>query len=681
MNHIFRNFKSAFIIIICICASTFLCHAADTMNFDKYYLLPKPQSAVLTGEIPRPASVNINMPYWEEKYREIFEKDGIKVDKNSNFNVKGIIVDEIPGMPTDNEEAYSLNICENAIRVEATSAKGIYWALMTLVQLMDSDCATLPLCFISDWPAFSYRGFMMDAGRSYISWDELKREIEVMSSFKMNVFHWHLTENQAWRLESKLFPELTDSASMIRDVGKFYTVEDCREIEQWAVNHNVEIIPEIDMPGHSDAFRRAFGFDMQTDEGINVLKQVISEACATFKHSRYFHIGTDEVKITNPDFVDEMVAHVRKHGKKAISWNPGWTYKPGEIDMTQLWSSSGKPTPGIPAVDSRLHYINHFDVYADIRALYRSRIYDKMNQDDEIVGAEIAVWNDRYVDNERDLIIQNNLYPLLLAIAERSWRGGGSEYFDGLGTNMASADSEDFTEFADFENRLLHYKNTTLSDCPIAYVKQTDVNWLITDQFPNEGNLDKIFPPEIEGIKSKYFYEGKEYGTREAAGAGIYLRHVWGDKVPSFYDNPMKNHTAYAFTQVYSPAEQTVGLQFETQNYSRSESDLPPSQGTWDYRGSKLWINGVEVEPPQWRNSHIERDNETSLGNENMAVRAPIPVELKEGWNQVMIKLPVGVFRTPETRLVKWMFTFVLTTPDGRSAAPGLIYSPSGFRP
>jgi hypothetical protein len=119
-----------------------------------------------------------------------------------------------------------------------------------------------------------------------------------------------------------------------------------------------------------------------------------------------------------------------------------------------------------------------------------------------------------------------------------------------------------------------------------------------------------------------------------------------------------------------------VGLQAETQNYSRSESDLPPKRGKWDYRESKFWINGKELPAPEWTSVHTERTNEITLGNENFAARPVIPVTLDKGWNQVMIKLPVGKFQAPETRLVKWMFSFVFTTPDGRHAAPGLIYSP-----
>ena len=101
-------------------------------------------------------------------------------------------------------------------------------------------------------------------------------------------------------------------------------------------------------------FIRTFRHDMQSPEGMKILKLLIDEVCETFDVP-YLHIGTDEVAFTNPDFVPEMVSYVRSKGKKVISWNPGWHYKPGEIDMTHLWSYRGKAQPGIPAIDSKFH--------------------------------------------------------------------------------------------------------------------------------------------------------------------------------------------------------------------------------------------------------------------------------------------------------------------------------------
>ena len=343
--------------------------------------------------------------------------------------------------------------------------------------------------------------------------------------------------------------------------------------------------------------------------------------------------------------------------------------------MEQMWSYRGKAQPRIPAIDSRFHYLNHFDTFADIVGLYNSRIYDKPQGSDDLAGVILAVWNDRFIQPEEDIIKQNNFYPNMLAIAERAWRGGEYEYFDKNGTMLPAGNSEELCAFADFESRMLQHKEKFFKGYPFAYVKQTNVKWRITDAFPNEGNLQKTFPPEKE-LQDSYTYEGKTYGTREAIGAGIYLRHVWGTLIPGFYKSPQENHTAYAYTWVYSPKEQTAGAWIEFQNYSRSEADLPPLPGKWDYKGSRVWVNDNEIQPPVWTATHREKSNETLLGNENCVVRPPQKIPLKKGWNKVVLKLPVGKFSLPEIRLTKWAFTFVFVTPDGEKAMDGLVYSP-----
>lgn len=558
------------------------------------------------------------------------------------------------------EEAYHLLITKKGILLEATTPKGMYWGRQTLEQLKTTKNKKtyLPQCDITDWPAFRIRGFMHDVGRSYIPVEELKREISLLSRYKINVFHWHLTENQAWRLESKRYPELNAPENMEREKGKFYTLEEARQLVEFCKQHQVLLIPEIDMPGHSAAFVRTFKTDMQSEKGTQILKDIIDEVCATFDVP-YLHIGTDEVQFTNPDFVPMMVKYIRDKGKKVISYNPGWNYKPGEIDMTQLWSYRGKAQKGIPAIDCRYHYANHFDTYADLVAMFNSRIYNQPEGNDDLAGCIVAFWNDRYIDNTPQLLAENNFYPYMLTLAERAWRGGGNCYFDGKGTLLWEDEPEQLAAFKEFEDRLLWQKNTWLKEVPFPYVRQTQSEWKITDAFPNGGDLNKVFPPE-EKEDSVYQYEGKTYKTRKIIGNGIYLRHVWGTLVPGFYANPQENHTAYATRWIYSPKERKTQLMLEFQNYSRSESDLAPHLGTWDYKCSRAWLNGQEIMPPIWENTNTERSNEITLKNENYMSRPAIDITLKKGWNKLMLKLPVGKFSSKETRLVKWMFTAAL---------------------
>lgn len=651
-----------------------LCSCQD--KADSFYApLPYPQELVYTNNQLVLDEVQLNCLEEEGPWEEWLKEMRVGMSQKAGKSIQVEQVDRFSAIPFNQEEAYQVEITQTKVAVKSVTAVGAYRALQTLQQLVRKENGKfyLPTCQITDWPAFRLRGLMQDVGRSYISMAELKREIDLLSRFKINVFHWHLTENQAWRLESKVYPELNAPENMMRMPGKYYTLEEAKELVEFCKQRHVMLIPEIDMPGHSEAFVRTFHTDMQSEAGMAILKKLMDEVCETFDVP-YIHIGTDEVRFTNPRFVPEMVDYVRSKGKKVISWNPGWKYKEGEIDMTQLWSFRGKAQPGIPAIDCRFHYINHFDLFADVVALYNSRIYNQDKGDEQIAGSILAVWNDRYIEDEKQNAAENNLYAAMLALAERSWRGGGYGYFDGETTLLRDKESEMFAQFADFEKRMLWHKKYTFAGEPFPYVKQTDVVWRITDAFPNGGDLSRSFPPEQEE-RDTYSYEGKTYSSRTVYGAGVYLRHVWGTLVPGFYEHPEENHTAYASTWVYSPQEQEAGLLLEFQNYSRSESDLPPRQGTWDYKGSRAWLNGEELLPPVWENTHTERSNEMPLKNENAISRPPLKVTLHKGWNRLLLKLPVGKFNMPETRLVKWMFNAVFVTPDGKEALPDITYS------
>ena len=576
---------------------------------------------------------------------QIINYNGLSCPASAHMEVR--MVGSIPEAGIHQDEAYRLDVTEAGISIEAVTGTGVMRACQTLDQLTEDGM--VEGCCITDWAAFPVRGFMQDTGRSYISVEELKREIEILSRFKINVFHWHLSENQAWRLESRLYPEITAAENMTRFPGRYYTQEEARDIMDFCMSHGMMLIPELDMPGHSEAFTRAFGCDMQSEKGMRILKDLLDEACGVFSDCPYFHIGTDEVRIYNGNFVPEMVAFLRERGKKVIAYNPGWQYKKGEVDMLFLWSYRGTAVDGIPSIDSKSHYINHFDTFVDPMLFYNMKPYGKDECKGDIAGSILALWHDRMIEDESQMILQNGMYTNMLILAERAWRGG------------------DPGDFAEFEDRMLYWKDRSFEGYPFAYVRQTDVVWGITQSFPNDGNLSATFAPETE--------EPSAFKYGEVRGAGTYLRHVWGTTYPCFYTDPQPNSTAYAYTYVRSRRRQKVGLWFESQNYSRSEKDLAPPQGCWDYKGTKIWLNGKEIAPPVWENSHTEKSNEIPLRNENMVSRPPIPVTLHKGWNRVLIKLPVGEFSTDEVRLVKWMFNCVFVTPDGSHAVPDLEYS------
>ncbi len=579
-------------------------------------------------------------------------------------------------------EGYKLHVTVDAITITAATRTGVIRAAQTLAQLAAAtDGAYIQGVDITDYPAFKLRGFMHDVGRSFISFDELKKEIDLLARFKVNVFHWHLTDNQGFRFESKVYPQLNQAAHMTRFAGSYYTQAQCTELEAYAAERGIIVIPEIDMPGHSTAFTNAMGYTMSSDEGKVALKALLGELAAAFPLAPYIHMGADEAG-TTAAFVNEMSQYIKETlGRRCIVWNPisGVSISTSTlpyIDMTEMWSTSGRKIEGLPNIDCRYNYINHFDVFADLVGIYKSNVYYAQQGSSEVAGAITAIWNDRKTATETDIICQNGLYAHALATAERGWLGGGNQYIEVGGTTLPNSGAE-LEEFTDWERRFLYYKDTWLSAEPIPYVKQTQVKWRITQPFPNGGTASAVFPPETatdEILPDQFIYDGKTYTTSMATGAGIYLRHVWGTTVPAFYASPTLNTTAYAWTYVYSPTEQTAGALIEFQNYSRSENDKAPDAGKWDRKGSRIWVNDAEVLPPTWTNSGKSINSEVNLGNENFSAREPIIIPLHAGWNKVLLKLPY--VNASNIRLNKWMFTFVLTDPTGRHALDGITYSP-----
>ena len=681
----------------------------SSMQAKVEHLLPRPQQVTVNGgEAFALLGRNVTINYSDgtakcELLEEFFTSNGcvittggVAVNVSLVASIDGAHDYELHGYEN---EAYTLEITANEINITAVTATGIIRAAQTLTQLAEGydGTAALEALTMKDWPAFKLRGYMHDVGRSFISADELVKQVELFSRFKVNTFHWHMTENQAWRFEVKAYPELTSDKSMTRFPGQYYTQEDCKKVLDAAKKHGMIVVPEIDMPGHSEAFERAMGFNMQSEEGKIVLKKVLDEVCAVFADAPYIHIGGDEVS-TTAAYLNEMIAYVESKGKKAELWNPinGIGQDALNHTLAQMWGTRGYLAPGKANIDCRYNYTNHFDVFADLVGIYKSNIYYHEKGTPEVAGAVSGCWNDRKVADEVQIMAQNNVWANVIATAERAWIGGGKQYIDnmtntpanlkvdgGHGGVMLPNSGEEFEEFASWERRFLFHKANSLKNEPIPYVKQTNVRWRITDAFPNNGNSAMSFAPETAGtsadanlIAESFVHEGKTYYTGMATGAGIYLSHTWGNTIiDAYYSNPQFNHTAYAWTFVYSDKEQTVGAQIEFQNYSRSEQDGAPATGKWDHFGSRIWLNGEEIPAPEYTNTGVSiSSKEVMLKNENFPARKPIEVKLKKGWNKVFLKLP---YMNTGYRLKKWMFTFVLTDVEGNNAVEGLIYSPN----
>lgn len=240
-------------------------------------------------------------------------------------------------------EGYTLNITNDGIDIAATCANGFYYAFQSIKKMLpacvmagvaDENITeySLPIVNIIDAPRFEYRGFMLDVSRHYFSVEEIKRMIEVMSYYKMNRFHWHLTDDQGWRFEVKKYPRLTTVGAVRNNSWSvdpiyggyytnepygpyFYTQEECREIVAYAAERHIEVVPEVEFPGHSCAVNAAYpefscspngSHSVQVNGGIfsdvlNVanpnavqfVKDVIDEVIEVFPYSQ-IHIGGDE---------------------------------------------------------------------------------------------------------------------------------------------------------------------------------------------------------------------------------------------------------------------------------------------------------------------------------------------------------------------------------------------------
>ena len=546
-------------------------------------------------------------------------------------------------------EAYRLKIDRDGVVISASSSAGIFYGLQTLRQWGDH---ALPHVEISDRPAFSWRGFLVDVGRNYQSLDMLREQVEMMARYKLNVFHFHFTEDIAWRLASKKYPGLTGADNMVRWPGKFYTEEEFRELIRFCRERHILFLPEIDMPGHSAAFERYFGVNMQSEAGMEYIKELLTEFRDTYPELSHLHIGGDEVKITNSRFMSEITDFVQKLGYSTVGWDPGSNLKPETL--RQLWM--GGPTPVEEGgetvyIDSRHLYINHMDPLESVVTIFHRKIGEQDREHANLKGAILCSWPDRAVNHPREMFVQNAVYPAMLAFAERSWRGGGDA---GWTARIFPPDSPEYAAFQDFEHRLLHHKKHYFSDLPFPYIRQSDLYWELIGPFANEGEVAREFGVE------KNPYDSAWTATEHAVGGTVILRHWWGDIIAGVVEKPEPNTTWYARTKIFCEKDGLYPFWIGFNDLSRSYMTDSPGEGTWDNKGSKVWVNGAEIAPPHWQQAGVKGELEVPLLDEGYTFRAPAQVLLRKGWNQVLVKVPVKDFKGADWRNpVKWMFTFI----------------------
>ncbi len=255
---------------------------------------------------------------------------GIELQVQAGEGGKGGIVLQL-GLANDNPEAYQLKVDASQVVISSPSEAGVFYGIQTLrkaVDVAEGSNVELPAVEIKDQPRFGYRGMMLDVGRHFFSMDEIKTYIDMMALHNINRFHWHLSEDQGWRIEIKKYPKLTEIGSMRKETvighnsgkydgkpyGGFYTQEQAKEIVAYAAERYITVIPEIDLPGHMQAALASYPelgctggpYEVWTqwgvsdnvlcagnDQTIQFIKDVLAEIVEIFP-SEYIHVGGDE---------------------------------------------------------------------------------------------------------------------------------------------------------------------------------------------------------------------------------------------------------------------------------------------------------------------------------------------------------------------------------------------------
>ncbi|MDR2425403.1 MAG: family 20 glycosylhydrolase [Prevotellaceae bacterium] len=417
---------------------------------------------------------------------------GKSSEKNSDNSIELAIVAGL----TVNDEGYLLDVSSNGIQIKAKTPQGIFYGMQTLMQLLPAEIESqkpvvtewlIPCLSVRDEPRFKYRGQHLDVCRHFFDLEYIKKQMDVLAMFKINKFHWHLTDDQGWRIESKKYPQI-NRISTQRTEGEgntygpyFYTFEQIREIVAYARERFIEIIPEIELPGHGVAalaacpelsctgghfeVRNIWGvandvYCAGNDATIAFLTDIIEEVIPLFD-SKYFHIGGDEcpkirwekcpkcqARIKQEKLKDEhelqswVVAQIEKvllkHNKKMIGWDEilegglatsatvmSWRGEQGGIDAANL-GHDVIMTPG------NWLYLDHYQGnsaveyptiggYTTLEETYGYEPLPKgldSNKAHHILGAQANEWTE-YIHSPQHC--EYMAFPRMIALAEVTW--------------------------------------------------------------------------------------------------------------------------------------------------------------------------------------------------------------------------------------------------------------------
>ncbi|SFS86326.1 Glycosyl hydrolase family 20, domain 2 [Zhouia amylolytica] len=632
-------------------------YSAEELHAAPVKLIPYPQEVVwglemvnfLSFKVTSENTLNKNIT---SELERICSEYGIENSKHSKVTIKFISDEEVP------LEGYELNVEKNKITIKTSGDAGAFYALQTLRQLISNDKgkSRIQLCNIKDQPAFPIRGYMVDVGRNFQSIELLKTQLDVMANYKLNTFHWHLTDRPAWRIESKAYPELTGAENHrpTRDPGAFYTYEEIRALILYAKDKHIQVIPEIDMPGHSDSFVTATGHKMESPEGMKILEKVLNEFFDEVPKELcpVIHIGSDEVRIENPEvFITKMVAICEANEREVIIWNPGLPANDNVIRQT--WKPDHIEEKTYKEIDSWNNYINNGDPFVHISKLFFKPI--GKGSTNKVQGGILCMWHDVNLDKEDDFIRFNPLYPSMLTYAWKTWthdvKTASKEYL----TKIPLSGTSEHTYFQAFEKYLIQHKEKYFANKPFQYVEQSQNQWKLM-KFADSLAIEMT----MNSIREKFDQKDR---YKLANGNTIYVKDRF--KLGGYYPDAQPGETCFALSYIYAEGEKeiSVWVGFETPFRANRVYGGMPDQGAWDAHGGDVWINGENLPAPEWKNPGWKPSKTSGWGNaddqeitwkdeELYWTREPVMVPLKKGWNEILIKVP------GTNAYQNWMFTF-----------------------
>lgn len=407
-------------------------------------------------------------------------------------------------------ESYVLTVTGKGVAIEGSDRAGVFYGIQTLMQQIakarHDKTGSLPCTVIRDEPRYAWRGFMLDEARHFFGMQKVKQILDLMAYYKLNKFHWHLTDEQGWRIEIKQYPKLTTiggkgSWSRPNDENaRYYTTAQIQEIVRYAAERHIEIIPEIDMPGHATAANRAYPqysgggtkdhpeytFNPGKKEVYPYLTNILKEVAALFP-SHILHLGGDEVAFgseawkTDPDvqklmkkeglknikeveihFNRKMAGVVKTMGKTLMGWDELLDCDLDPKDTIIMWWRHDRPNMLKKSLDKGYRTIlcprrplyfdfvqagnhkwgrtwNGFCPLEDVYAFPDSDLA-KLNlpagQMPLILGIQANLWTER-VQNEKRLDFM--VFPRLCALAESAWSSPEVKNFEGFTARMEEA--------------------------------------------------------------------------------------------------------------------------------------------------------------------------------------------------------------------------------------------------